>query len=115
MLALPCSELQAAWADIGSGGRAQRAEVVELLPEERMDQLTVEMHDGQGTLATGSISIATLWEARNMATPTTSSFCLKGPILQYDLHVQYSEFGCIRGRHESLSVLVPRMTLHTSK
>lgn len=69
---LLCSELQAAWADIGSGGRAQRAEVVELLPEERADLLTVEMHDGQGTLATGSISIATLWEARTMATLTTS-------------------------------------------
>ena len=45
--------------------------MVELVPEERADLLTIEMHDGQGTLATGSISIATLWEACTVATLTT--------------------------------------------
>lgn len=60
----PCAELQAAWADIGSGGRACAAEVVELEPEERADRLLVELHDGRGTLAAGSVPISTLWEAR---------------------------------------------------
>lgn len=58
------AELQAAWADIGSGGRARGAEVLELAPDERADRLSVELHDGRGTLAAGSIPISTLWEAR---------------------------------------------------
>ena len=37
-------------------------DVMELDSEEREDQLQVELHDGRGMLAAGTIHISSIWE-----------------------------------------------------